>query len=75
MRGQRNAQRDAVMQMIFKQRGLASQLAKRLKVSQQSISAWNRVPAHDVLEIAPLLKMTPEQIRPDIFGGRRGRRP
>jgi DNA-binding transcriptional regulator YdaS (Cro superfamily) len=63
--------RDEVMQMIYSRAGFAAAVAKHLGVSPQTISAWRRVPAHHVLDLAPLLEMTPEQIRPDVFGKRR----
>jgi len=69
----RDAQRDRVMKMIFSKPGFASVIARHLKVTHQNVAAWNKVPAHHVLDIAPLIEMTPEDIRPDIFGKRRKR--
>lgn len=68
---QRDAQRDPVMKLIFSKPGFASVIARHLNVTHQNVAAWNRVPPHHVLAVAPLVKMTPEQIRPDIFGGGR----
>lgn len=68
---QRDAERDAVMKMIFSKPGFASLIARHLKVSHQNVAAWNKVPAHHVLDIAPLIEMTAEEIRPDIFARRR----
>jgi Putative antitoxin of bacterial toxin-antitoxin system, YdaS/YdaT len=67
----RDSQRDHVMKMIFSKPGFASVIARHLNVSHQNVAAWNKVPAHHVLDIAPLIEMTPEEIRPDIFGKRR----
>jgi hypothetical protein len=67
----RDAERDAVMKMIFSKPGFASVIARHLDVSHQNVAAWNKVPAHHVLDIAPLIEMSPEEIRPDIFVRRR----
>ena len=64
----RDAQRDHVMRMIFSKPGFASVIARHLKVTHQNVAAWNKVPAHHVMDIAPLIKMSPKRIRPDIFG-------
>jgi len=70
----RDAQRDPVLKLIFSKPGFATLIARHLKVTHQNVASWNRVPPHHVLAIAPLVQMTPEQIRPDIFGGKRGKR-
>jgi hypothetical protein len=63
----RDDQRDVVMRMVFSKPGFASEIAKHLRVTPQNVSNWKRVPVHHVHTIAPLLGLTPEQIRPDIF--------
>jgi hypothetical protein len=70
-RSERGQHRDEIMQMIYSRAGYAAAVAKHLGVSPQNISAWRRVPAHHVLDLAPLLELTPEEIRPDVFGKRR----
>ena len=70
----RDADRDAVMKMIFKQAGFAAKVARYLGVSHQNVSGWNRVPPHHVLKLSVLLDMKPEEIRPDVFGENRRRR-
>lgn len=70
----RDAERDHVMKFIFSKPGFASVIARHLKVTHQNVAAWNKVPPHHVMAVASLIEMTPEQIRPDIFGGRRKRR-
>ena len=70
----RDEQRDAVMRMIFARPGFATVVAKELGVSHQNVSSWNKVPPHHVVKLAPLLDLTPEQIRPDIFGQKEKRR-
>ena len=64
----RDDQRDHVMRKIFEEPGFAAEVARALEVTHQNVSGWNRVPAHHVIEVAELLGMTPEEIRPDIFG-------
>ena len=67
----RDYQRDKIMRKVFAEPGFAMVIAKRLGVSHQNVSQWNKVPAHHVIDIAPILDMTPEQIRPDVFKRRR----
>jgi len=67
----RDAKRDEVMRMVFARPGFAMVIAKKLGLSHQAVSAWTKVPPHHVIELAPLLKLSPEAIRPDIFKRRR----
>lgn len=69
----RDDERDAVMRMVFSKPGFAAEIARHLETTHQNVSQWNHVPAHHVIEIAPLLGMSPEQIRPDIFRKRKRR--
>ena len=55
------------MRMIFDRLGFASEIARHLGVTPQSVSLWTQVPVRHVHAIAPLIGMTPEEIRPDIF--------
>jgi len=45
-------------------------LADRLGITPQAISMWPQVPAKRVLAVAAATghKVTPQQLRPDIFG-------
>jgi hypothetical protein len=63
--------RDHVMQNVYLRRGLATQIANKLGVTYQAVQKWKRVPPEHVHTLAPILKMTPEQIRPDIFKPRK----
>jgi hypothetical protein len=67
MLSKRQRQRDPVMRMVFSKPGFAVTIAKHLGLTHQNISAWKHVPAHHVLRLAPLLRMPPKDIRPDIF--------
>jgi hypothetical protein len=71
----RDAERDPIMRMIFSKPGFASVIARHLGVTPQNVASWNSVPPHHVRKIAPLIEMKPQQIRPDIFGSGRKRRP
>jgi hypothetical protein len=62
------------MKMVFSKPGLATVIARHLGCTHANVAAWNKVPAHHVMDIAPLIEMSPEQIRPDIFGSKRKRR-
>jgi len=63
----RNARRDVATRLIFAQPGLGMVIAKRLGLTHQAVSAWNRVPARHVMDLLDLLNLTPEQIRPDVW--------
>jgi Bacterial toxin YdaS len=69
---QRDAERDHVTKLIFSVPGFATVVARHLDVTHQNVSSWNRVPPHHVLKLAPLIRMTPQEIRPDIFGEPKG---
>lgn len=55
------------MKVIAETDGLSAVVAKALKISRQAISQWRRVPAERVLTVAPLIGLSPHQIRPDIY--------
>ena len=63
--------RDAVMQRVYLKRGLAMEIAAELGISYQAVQRWKRVPPEHVLTLAPILKMKPEEIRPDVFNPRK----
>lgn len=64
----RDAQRDHVMKMIFSKPGFAGVIAQHVGLTHQAIAAWDQIPPKYVKQIAPLIEMSPEEIRPDIFG-------
>ena len=61
------AERDHVMRRIYGERGLASIVAREVGITPRAVQQWKRVPPEHVMALAPLLKMRPEEIRPDIF--------
>ena len=70
----RDAERDHVMRTIFSKPGFAADIARHLKCSHANVAAWNRVPPHHVQTISMLTGMSPEKIRPDIFGNGKRKR-
>jgi Bacterial toxin YdaS len=67
----RTARRDATMRKIYAHTGLGFQIARRLELTPQNVSQWKQVPAHHVLAVAAITGMTPEEIRPDVFGNKK----
>jgi hypothetical protein len=62
--------RDAAIARIRGKRGLSVRIADALKIRKAAVYQWERVPPARVRQVAPLIDMTPEQIRPDIFGNK-----
>jgi len=59
--------RDPAIAKIRATRGMMSRVALITGLSRQAVAQWTRVRADLVLDVAPLINMRPEQIRPDIF--------
>jgi len=55
-------------------RGLSVRIAEACGIERAAVYQWKRVPIHRVPDVAPIIGMTPEQIRPDVFGHRKPRR-
>ncbi len=45
-------------------------LSRELGISHNSLYSWKRVPAERVRDIARITGLSPQDIRPDIFGER-----
>lgn len=58
---------DKIMVKIKSQRGLSSRVAEACGIERAAVYQWKRVPALRVHLVAPVIGMTPEEIRPDIF--------
>jgi hypothetical protein len=58
---------DAAIAKIRANRGLSVQIAKALKIRKAAVYQWRQVPGTRVLDIAKIIDMPPEKIRPDIF--------
>ncbi len=52
--------------------GGVSELARRLGISQPSVSNWNRIPADRVLSVEAATGIARGILRPDLFGGQAG---
>ena len=47
--------------------GTQGELGSHLGISKQAVNQWKAVPAKYVLDVADLLGLPPEFIRPDVF--------
>lgn len=59
--------RDQGLNEAIKAVGGVSELARRLGISQPSVSNWNRIPAERVLEIESVTGVSRLVLRPDLF--------
>ncbi len=60
--------RDQGLSEAIKAAGGVSELARRLGISQPSVSNWNRIPAERVLEIETVTGVSRVVLRPDLYG-------
>jgi len=58
---------DPAIVKMRSQWGLITRIAEVTGLSRQAVSRWKRVRPEYVEIVAPILKMTPHQIRPDVF--------
>jgi hypothetical protein len=58
---------DKVVAKIMETWGLASEIARACGIAPQAVYQWKRVPPHWVMIVSDIMKIPPEQIRPDIF--------
>jgi pyruvate kinase len=52
-------------------RGLSVRVAEACGIERAAVYQWDKVPIERVHDVAKVIGMTPEQIRPDIFKRRR----
>jgi hypothetical protein len=64
---EREREKDAAVLAIHEVRGRPTAVAKACKVSRQALDDWYRVPAQHVITVSEIIKMTPHEIRPDVF--------
>jgi hypothetical protein len=64
---EREREKDAAVLAIFETRGRPTAVAKACNVSRQALDNWYRVPAQHVITVSEFVKMTPHEIRPDVF--------
>ena len=74
MRLPMNNKPDKTIERIRSERGLAVRVAEACGIDRAAVYQWERVPIARVHEVAEVLRMQPEQIRPDIFRKARGSR-
>jgi DNA-binding transcriptional regulator YdaS (Cro superfamily) len=67
-------QPDKICARIHAIRGLSARIAEACGIHRSAVYQWKRVPPQQVLTVAAILGLTPEQIRPDIFRPKRSRR-
>lgn len=65
--------RDQGLQEAIRAAGGISELARRLGISQPSVSNWDRVPAERVLSVEAATGIARVVLRPDLFNGHAGR--
>ena len=59
--------RDPICAKILATRKLSIKVADACGIRPAAVYQWRRVPPARVLDVAAVLGLTPEQIRPDIF--------
>jgi transcriptional regulator with XRE-family HTH domain len=62
-----NNKPDKIIQQIRAERGLAVRVAEACGIDRAAVYQWERVPIARVHEVAAVLDISPEEIRPDIF--------
>jgi lambda repressor-like predicted transcriptional regulator len=70
-----NNKPDKIIQQILAERGMAVRVAKACGIDRAAVYQWQRVPVARVHEVAELLDMSPEEIRPDIFRKKARKKP
>jgi TorA maturation chaperone TorD len=63
--------RDPGLSEAIRTAGGVSELARRLGISQPSVSNWNRVPAERVLDVEAATGIERVVLRPDLYGARK----
>lgn len=58
---------DKVMAYIRNTRGMSVRVAEACGIERAAVYQWTQVPIERVHQVAKVIKMTPEKIRPDIF--------
>ena len=60
--------RDPGLTEAFRSTGGVSELARRLGISQPSVSAWSRIPAERVAAVEAATGIPRHKLRPDLYG-------
>lgn len=59
--------RDKALQLILKPKGAAKRIADELRISEQAVGQWPRVPAARVLDVERITGVPRHFIRPDLY--------
>jgi molybdopterin-guanine dinucleotide biosynthesis protein B len=65
--------RDLGLEAAIRAAGGVTELARRIGLSQPSVSNWSRVPAERVLQVEAVTKVGRSVLRPDLYGERTDR--
>lgn len=63
---------DAGLEEAIRAVGGITELARRIGISQPSVSKWSRIPAERVLSVEAATGVTRAVLRPDLYGGQLG---
>lgn len=59
--------RDGGLQAAIAAVGSVSELARRLDLSQPTVSAWRRVPSHRIVQVEAVTGVSRLILRPDLY--------
>lgn len=62
---------DDVVDLVKEKAGSGRKLAQALGITHQAVSQWKRVPLEHIEEIEKRWGIPREQLRPDVYNGRR----
>jgi DNA-binding transcriptional regulator YdaS (Cro superfamily) len=57
--------------LLRAQRGLQAVVARELGLTRAAVTKWQKVPAERLLEVERITGIPREQLRPDLYAGRR----
>src|ERR1044072_4591084 len=60
---------DRGLQEAIRAAGGVTELARRIGISQPSVSNWSRIPAERVLSVESITGVAREVLRPDLYSG------
>ena len=60
-------EKNPILTSVFARTGNMSILARKLGITRQAVSKWRQIPVEHIHVIAKMVRMKPEELRPDIF--------